>query len=95
MLKRSGEVDDFAIELARDFIKRVPPDAALGESSKLARAIDDACNRAKAFQSDKKLGMYGRAKVGTAFKIELKSAGYPTDFVDDFTRHMLLIMSGK
>jgi hypothetical protein len=91
----SNEIDDFAIALAQDFSKRVPPDAAHAESAKLARAIDDICNRAKAFQTEKKLGMYGRARVGTSFKIELQGAGYPADFVDDFTRHLLLIMSGK
>ncbi len=91
----SREIDEFAVALAQDFSKRVPPDAAHAESAKLARAIDDICNRAKAFQTEQKLGMYGRARIGTSFKIELKSAGYPADFVDDFTRHLLLIMSGK
>jgi hypothetical protein len=33
--------------------------------------------------------------MGTSFKFELKSAGYPEEFIDDFTRQLLLIISGK
>lgn len=95
MFKRSREIDEFAVALAREFSGRIPPGTAAAESTRLARAIDDICNRAKAFQREKKLGMYGRARVGTSFKLELKSAGYPSEFIDDFTRHLLLIMSGK
>lgn len=93
--QHSQEIDDFAIALAREFATRIPPDAGHAEPARLARAIDDICNRAKAFRTEKKLGIYGKARIGTSFKIELKEAGYPADFVDEFTQHMLLIMSGK
>ena len=57
--------------------------------------MDEIFNRARAFQKEKRLGIYGRAKVGTSFKFELKSAGYPQDFIDDLTRQLLFVMSGK
>jgi hypothetical protein len=41
----------------------------------------------------KKLGVYGKAKLGTTFKWELKELGYDDDFVDEFTRNLLLHLS--
>jgi hypothetical protein len=61
----------------------------------LAKAIDEIGNRAANFQREKQLGIYGRAKVGTSFKLELKQAGYPETFIDDLTRQVLMMMSGK
>lgn len=92
---RSREIDEFAVGLAREFARLVPPAAEAPPAQRIAKAIDDICARAKAFQQEKRLGIYGRAKVGTSFKLELKSAGYPREFVDDLTRQLLFIMSGK
>jgi hypothetical protein len=94
--KRSREIEDFAVALARDIVSRCPAAEALeGDhiSMRLARAIDEACNRAAAYQREQRLGMYARAKLGTAFKMELKQIGYPEEFVDSFTRQVLLKMS--
>ena len=92
----SREIDDFAEGLVREFVGRFPPDKANAAApAPLARAIDEACTRAQAFQREKRLGVYGKARVGTAFKFALKNAGYPDDFVDAFTRQLLLLMSGK
>jgi hypothetical protein len=93
-LRRSNEIDEFAASLAREFSARVPPGKEPNAKA-LARTIDDTCNRAKAFQREKDLGFYGRAKFGTAFKLELKSAGYAADFVDHLTRQVLFILSAK
>jgi len=92
---RSRELDDFAIALAREFARQIPPDAEPATAQRVARAIDEACNRAKAFQKEKRLGIYGRAKVGTSFKLELEKAGYPRGFVEELTHQLLVIMSGK
>jgi hypothetical protein len=91
---RAREIDDFAIGLAREFARQLPP----GEpqpAQRVAKVVDEICNKAKAFQQEKKLGIYGRAKVGTSFKFELKDAGYPQEFIEDLTRQLLLIMSGR
>jgi hypothetical protein len=92
---RSRELDDFAIGLAREFTRLAPPGAEAPGAQRVARAIDDICGRAKTFQREKRLGIYGRAKIGTSFKFELKNSGYPSEFVDHLTRQLLLIMSGK
>ena len=95
--RRSREIEDFAISLAREFARRCPPEEKQGRerTELVARAIDDTCNRAAAYQREQRLWMYGRAKLGTAFKLELKQIGYSADFVNTLTTQMLLNMSGK
>lgn len=96
--KRSREIDSFAIALAQEFVSRCPAAKASDGSypaDKLARVIDDVCNRAATFRREHKLGMYGKAKLGAAFKLKLKESGYVAGFVDDVTRQLLLTMSGK
>jgi hypothetical protein len=94
--QRSKQIEDFAITLARDIVSRCPAgEAHEGEriSMRLARAIDEACAQASAFQREHRLGMYGKAKLGTAFKMELKQTGFPEELVDSLTRQVLLKMS--
>ena len=96
--QRSREIDDFAIALAREFANRCPPGDRPdepGRPAKVARAIDDACNRAAAYRRERELWMYGKAKLGTAFKMELKQLGYQAEFVNELTRLLLQTMSGK
>ncbi len=93
-LRGSREIDEFAEALVREFAARFPPQKNF-DAAPLARAIDDVCGRAKAYQREKRLGVYGKARMGTAFKFELKNAGYQEDFIDAFTRQLLLLMSGK
>jgi hypothetical protein len=97
LFKRLGsrEAEDFAIELAEEFLQRCPPSTADRPMIGLARAIDHACNRATDFQRSKRLGVYGRAKLGTEFKFRLKEYGYTPAFVDELTTRILIGMSGK
>ena len=90
---RSREIERFATELAREFAEKYPLAEAQGERNvvkKLARAIDDACDHAAAIQKDKRLGVYGKAKLGTRFKYELKELGYDDKFVDEILHNVLL-----
>jgi hypothetical protein len=90
------DIENFATEVAREFAKACPlADTQRERSSvkKLAHAIDAACERAAAFQKEKKLGVYGKAKLGTTFKWELKALGYDDDFIDEFTRNLLMHLS--
>jgi hypothetical protein len=94
--KRSREIEAFAVALARGFAGRFPPEESPEpKTARLAGAIDDACNRAAAYQREHRLGIYGKAKFGTCFKFELKQKGYPEEFIETFTRQLLLTMSGK
>lgn len=90
---RSRDIEQFATELAREFSRVYSVADAKSERNtvkKLAHAIDAACERAAAFQKENKLGVYGKAKLGTSFKWELKELGYDNEFVDEFTRNVLL-----
>jgi hypothetical protein len=97
MFKKSGsrDVADFAIELAQEFSKRCPPELAERNASAVARAIDEVCNKAAAFQKSKDLGIYGKAKLGTEFKHRLRENGYLEEFVDELTTKLLMNMSAK
>jgi len=93
--KKSREIDEFAVNLARDFASRCPHSNATPPAEQVARAIDETCNRAAAYQREQKLGIYQRASLGTSFKFELKERGYPKEFIDTLTAQLLLSMSGK
>ena len=92
---RARHVEDFATELAREFCRRCPPSAAVRSRMSVARAIDEICNRAAEFQRAQRLGLYGKAKLGTEFKLQLKESGYGSEFVDELTTTLLMTMSGK
>lgn len=94
---RTKQVEDFATALAREFAERCPPAQAAEAASpaRTARAIDDVCNRAAEFQRAEQLGLYRKAQFGTAFKMHLKESGYASEFVESFTRQLLLTMSGS
>lgn len=91
----SKAVADFAIELAKEFHRRCPPELASRSTVTVAKAIDEISNRAGEFQREKKLGIYGRAKMGTEFKVTLRDLGYADAFVDELTTKILFSMSGK
>ena len=91
----SRDVADFAIDLAQEFSRHCPPELAGRSPIAVARAIDDVCNRAAEYQRSRKLGVYGRAKFGTEFKLRLKESGYVEAFVDELTTRLLISMSGK
>jgi len=93
----SKDAENFAIELVQEFSKRCPPDTLQGEhrTSAFTRAVDDLWTRVAEFQRAKKLGVYGKAKFGTAFKYQLKDLGYQEELVDELLRTLLIRMSGK
>jgi hypothetical protein len=97
MLKRSGspDVTDFAIELAREFSTRCPPELSARSAIAVARAIDEVCNRAVQYQRTNRLGVYGKAKLGTEFKLKLRESGYVAEFVDELTTRLLMSLSAK
>lgn len=96
MFKRlfSKDAENFAVDLALEFARRFPADpAANAQASGLARAVDDVCARAAEFQRAHRLGVLGKARLGTAFKLQLKESGYPEDFVAELTQRVLISLS--
>lgn len=88
---------DFAIELAQEFAKRFPPGRSMdGAWAKtFARTVDDLCVRAQTYQKENRLGVFGKAKLGTEFKHTLKDLGYSDALVDELTGILLVRMSAR
>jgi len=95
---RSKDVENFAIELVREFSNKCPPETlnrGAQQAKSFAAAVDDLYNRAAEFNRGKNLGVVGKARFGTAFKFQLKELGYTDELVGDLTRSLLIRMSGK
>jgi hypothetical protein len=95
---KSREVEDFATTLVQEFARRCPAGAPRDtpqRAAAMARAVDDACDKASGFRRAKGLGFLGKAKFGTAFKLQMVEQGYAEDFVDELTRRLLIAMSGR
>jgi hypothetical protein len=97
---RSAPVAEFAKSLATDIAKRYPPNLDQDPSkrpsvNRLTRIVEDACQKAVEFQASHKLGWYGKAKLGNAFRWELVELGYGKEFVDLATEAVVVHVSRK
>jgi hypothetical protein len=93
-------VDGFALKLAADLVQRYPPDLEnetprRRNPQRLAKAFDATFNSAIEFQRTNKLGIYGKARLGSTFKWELKRLGYPDDFVDLTTSSLVNFIASQ
>lgn len=96
--KRSSEIDTFVTGLVEDLVKRYPPEldnnpSKLPSVNRLTRILEDTCQRAASFQSEKKLGVYGKAKLGNTFKWALTERKYTKKFVDLATEAIIVHIS--
>lgn len=79
----------FGTEMARSYIERVPPNAALTEkqfTSKSKQAIEKMSVQIAAHKQQNKLNLYKIAQMANAFKWTLKDAGYADDYIDKLTQ---------
>jgi len=95
-----GKVEDFAKRLAEDVAKRYPPalDQEPGKRpsvNRMTRIVEDVCAKAVQFQTERRLGWLGKARLGNAFRWELNSLGYQKDFVDLATEAVIVHISRK
>lgn len=95
------EIDDFARSMADEVIERYPADTAQSKKQDkkqrkaLGKALDAAYVRAQAFHRERKLGVYGRARLGNGFQWALKEKGYPDEFVQEATKGLLLSLQSR
>jgi hypothetical protein len=96
----SKEVDAFAKELADDLARRYPPSldqtsgATLSEK-RLARILEEMCNKALAFKNKHKLGVYKKARLGNTFRWELQERGYSKMFIETATEGLVVYLARK
>lgn len=103
-----SEVDDFGKALARELAEKYPPTmenpkddnkrAAPKASTlerRLTQLLETLYGKALTFKSEKKLGIYKRARLGNAFRWELDQLGYSKKFVEVATEGMVVFLSRK
>jgi hypothetical protein len=95
----SHEVDLFADAIADDLSRRIP---ALSEGSlkkltpdRIQNARQAITARASAFARQHKLNWYKKARLGNTFKWTLLDKGYDKEFVETWTRDVLVAVSSK
>lgn len=95
-----SKTDEFAKGLAQDIAKRYPPAIAnnpeqMVSQKRLTAILEDAFTRARQFNSDNRLGMFKKAKLGNTFKWELKEMGYDEKFVDMATEGLIVYLTRR
>jgi len=92
------EINAFALALAQDLGRRFPPSGETrrdkGARSQLASITGRLYAQALQFRQAKRLGVYGKAKLGNAFRWKLKEMGYSQKFVHEVT-HGLVVHLAK
>ena len=96
--KTNKVVDEFSNRLALDLAQRYPPELENDATKKrnpqrLAKAFGSTFNRAIDFQLEKKLGVYGKARLGNSFRWKLKDLGYPEDLIELATKALVHFVS--
>ncbi len=98
--KNNKNYDDFAQELANDFITGFPNDAAHSVPNKknkikLNKTIDKLGVKATAFAKENKLGVYSKARIGNQFMWALKEQNYDEKFIDEITKDLVATLGRK
>jgi hypothetical protein len=94
------KIDDFSRQLAEQFASRYPPELSSESHNKkrekkLGRALNHVYKLARDFKHDRRLGVYGTARLGNGFKWELREMGYHHDFIEEATKGLILNVRGK
>ncbi|HEY6239531.1 MAG TPA: hypothetical protein VIW78_01700 [Burkholderiales bacterium] len=91
-LLRDKELEAFAADLARQFGTRMPPSALTADRASdpkfkatLAAALHHVFLAAQNYCRGHKVGLLKRARFSKTFQDEIKSLGYPDDFVREVT----------
>lgn len=64
-------------------------------ANKISRLLEQSFEIAKAYQTTHKLGMVKRAVLANSFRWELKSSGYPEDFINVATEGLVIELGKK
>ena len=95
----NAELDEFAKELVSNIVAKLPPgtEPPTGQGKRaernLARSLNRVLDSARSWQREKKLGVYGRARVANTFKWELRDQGYDDDFIEEATKALVLALN--
>jgi hypothetical protein len=96
----TSEIKNVAVDLASQLAKRYPPalDSQPGKRpsvNRLTRITEDACVKAVDFCDTKRVGWFGKARLGNHFRWALAELGYTKEFVDFATEAVVVHISRK
>jgi len=95
---RRKEINAFGLALAQDLGRRFPPGGEArqdaGAKNQLASITERLYAQALQFRQAKRLGVYGKAKLGNVFRWRLKELGFSEKFADELS-HRLVVHLAK
>ncbi len=94
------EVDEFARQLARRLAERFPAELEKDRTKhlsehRLTKLLEEICEEAAHFKTEKKLGIYKKARLGNTFRWELDELGYTEKFIETATEALIVYISRK
>lgn len=89
-----------AKELAENLVKNLPPKLMAERrhvlsGNKISRLLEHAFDVAKDHQAKNRMGFIKRAVLANTLKWELRSRGYPHDFIEVTTEGLIVELSRK
>jgi hypothetical protein len=63
--------------------------------NRVTKVLEEAVGKAVKYNQEKKLGMFGKAKLGNTFRWELKELGYSDRFVELATEALIVYITRK
>jgi hypothetical protein len=92
-LLNTDDLEEFANGLANDLGRRFPPASEArtdpGAKHQVKVILEGLGARAVRYQSEHKLGVYKKAKLGNVFKWKLKDLGYSDNFAERATKEIV------
>jgi hypothetical protein len=89
----TSNLEEFATDLAKDLGRRFPPASEArtdpGARHQIKVILEGLGARAVRYQSEHKLGLYKKAKLGNVFKWKLKDLGYSDQFAEQVTKDIV------
>jgi len=100
MMFKFGEDKLFAVGLASKLMLDIPPDFTAGQGrsltvNRVTRILERAFQNAEAYRSERRLGFFRRVMLINNFKWELKSKGYPDEFISIATEGLIISLVRK
>jgi len=96
--RKTANAKAFVNAIAEKLTKRYPPEvdtnpAKRVSANRLTRILEETYAEARAFQQENKLGVLGKARLGTDFKWALKERGYSAPFIEVATEGLMVMIT--
>ena len=89
----ASEAQEFGKTLAHFLIERLPLNSPKKKDKTIEKqqeVVLKLFSQITTFKKDRSLNIYKKAKLGNAFKWELKQAGYDDEFINQLTHEIMI-----